>query len=97
MARITVEDCVDIIKNRFDLVLVAAKRARQLSSGAVESFVPWGNHKATVLALREIAAGYSFEEEEKTPEQRFAAELRAGEEAGSMHQTPESPFSETSM
>jgi DNA-directed RNA polymerase subunit omega len=56
MARITVEDCLTHIPNRFDLVLVASKRARQLSKGK-ESTLPWDNDKPTVLALREIAEG----------------------------------------
>jgi DNA-directed RNA polymerase subunit omega len=57
MARITVEDCLDHVDNRFDLVLLATKRARQLANG-VEPMLPWANDKPTVLALREIAAGY---------------------------------------
>ena len=56
MARITVEDCVARIPNKFQLVLVAAKRARQLANGA-EPLVPWENDKPTVVALREIAEG----------------------------------------
>jgi DNA-directed RNA polymerase subunit omega len=56
MARITVEDCLTLIPNRFDLVLVASKRARQLSKGK-EATLPWDNDKPTVLALREIAEG----------------------------------------
>lgn len=56
MARITVEDCLQNVDNRFQLVLVATKRARQLSRGA-EARLHWENDKATVLALREIAAG----------------------------------------
>lgn len=58
MARVTVEDCLNKIPNQFDLTLVAAKRARQLARGA-EARLPWGNHKSTVLALREIADGYT--------------------------------------
>ena len=58
MARVTVEDCLKQIPNQFDLTLVAAKRARQLARGA-EAHLPWGNHKATVLSLREIAEGYT--------------------------------------
>ncbi len=54
MARITVEDCLDHVDNRFNLVLVAAKRARQISNGK-EPLVPWENDKPTVVALREIA------------------------------------------
>ena len=57
MARITVEDCLDHVKNRFELVLVASKRARQLEMGA-EPLVPWENDKTTVVALREIALGH---------------------------------------
>ena len=56
MARITVEDCLEHVDNRFDLVLLATKRARQLANG-VESLLPVENDKPTVLALREIAAG----------------------------------------
>ncbi|HFD92498.1 MAG TPA: DNA-directed RNA polymerase subunit omega [Gammaproteobacteria bacterium] len=56
MARITVEDCLQHIDNRFDLIVVASKRARQLANGK-EPTLPWDNDKPTVLALREIAAG----------------------------------------
>jgi DNA-directed RNA polymerase subunit omega len=61
MARITVEDCTQKIDNLFDLVLVAAKRARQLANGAPTE-LEWENDKPTVLALREIAAGTVTEE-----------------------------------
>ena len=54
MARITVEDCLEHVENRFDLVLLAARRARQISQGA-DPLVPAENDKPTVLALREIA------------------------------------------
>ena len=54
MARVTVEDCVDKVSNRFDLVLLAAHRARVLSSGA-ELMVDRDNDKNPVVALREIA------------------------------------------
>jgi DNA-directed RNA polymerase subunit omega len=56
MARVTVEDCMDYVDNRFDLVLLASKRARQLANG-VEPLLPWENDKPTVMALREIAEG----------------------------------------
>lgn len=56
MARITVEDCLDNVDNRFQLVLVAAKRARQLAMG-YEPLLDWENDKPTVVALREIADG----------------------------------------
>ncbi len=54
MARITVEDCLEHVDNRFDLVLLAARRARQISQGA-DPLVPAENDKPTVIALREIA------------------------------------------
>jgi len=54
MARITVEDCLEHVENRFDLVLLASRRARQISQGA-EPLVPAENDKPTVIALREIA------------------------------------------
>lgn len=56
MARITVEDCLTNIDNQFDLVLLAAKRSRQLANGA-EPRIEWENDKPTVVALREIAEG----------------------------------------
>jgi len=56
MARITVEDCLENVDNRFHLVLLASKRARQLVNG-VEPLLPWENDKPTVVALREIAEG----------------------------------------
>jgi DNA-directed RNA polymerase subunit omega len=54
MARVTVEDCLGKVANRFQLVLLAAKRARQLAIGA-EPMLEWENDKPTVMALREIA------------------------------------------
>ena len=57
MARVTVEDCLDKVYNRFQLVLVATKRARQLSKGA-EPFVAWDNDKPSVVALRVIEEYY---------------------------------------
>ncbi len=54
MARVTVEDCIDKVQNRFDLVLIAAGRARQISAGA-ELTVPEDRDKNSVIALREIA------------------------------------------
>ena len=61
MARITVEDCLEKVDNRFHLVRVASKRARQLMNGK-DPTLDWDNDKATVLALREIAAGNITEE-----------------------------------
>lgn len=54
MARVTVEDCVDKVPNRFELVMLAAHRAREISSGS-EITVPRDNDKNPVVALREIA------------------------------------------
>ena len=85
MARVTVEDCLKNVENRFQLVLVATKRARQLANG-VEPFVEWENDKPTIVALREIAAGKIgpsildepvvtiFEEDEETAEIEVTAE-----------------------
>lgn len=56
MARLTVEDCLPFVDNRFQLVLVASKRARQIAMGG-QPLVPIDNDKPTVLALREIAEG----------------------------------------
>jgi len=58
MARITVEDCLENIDNIFEMVLVAAKRARRIAHGA-DSMVETENDKPTVIALREIAAGHT--------------------------------------
>ena len=56
MARVTVEDCLSAVDNRFDLVLVASRRARQIAMGA-QPLVEAENDKPTVIALREIASG----------------------------------------
>ncbi|HSM11855.1 MAG TPA: DNA-directed RNA polymerase subunit omega [Lysobacter sp.] len=57
MARITVEDCLEVVDNRFELVMLAAKRARQLANGVTSQLDnSEANDKPTVLALREIAA-----------------------------------------
>ncbi len=57
MARVTVEDCLEHMDNRFQLVMVASKRARQLANGS-DAHLEWENDKPTVMALREIAEGY---------------------------------------
>src|SRR3569833_2457898 len=57
MARVTVEDCLDRVDNRFQLVLIATRRARQLAKGTVQPALAWENDKPTVMALREIAEG----------------------------------------
>jgi len=58
MARVTVEDCLEHVKNRFELVMVATKRARQIAVRGDQPMVEWENDKPTVVALREIAEGY---------------------------------------
>jgi DNA-directed RNA polymerase subunit omega len=60
MARVTVEDCLEHIENRFKLVLLASKRSRQLGKNA-DPFVPRSKDKDTVLSLREIAEGHVSE------------------------------------
>ena len=57
MARITVEDCLNKVPTRYDLIVLAAKRAKQLSTGGRRATLEWDNDKATVMALREIEAG----------------------------------------
>lgn len=57
MARVTIQDCLEHVTNRFQLVLLASKRARHLALGGAEPTVPWESDKATVVALREIALG----------------------------------------
>lgn len=57
MARVTVEDAVDKIGNRFDLVLIASRRARQIATGGKDPLVEVENDKPTVIALREIEEG----------------------------------------
>jgi len=82
MARVTVEDCLKNVDNRFQLVLVATKRARQLVNG-VAPFVEWENDKPTIVALREIAEGMvgpSILDEPVKPEFDLEEELTAGEE-----------------
>lgn len=68
MARVTVEDCLENIHNRFDLILVASKRARQIARGVSEPMVERENDKPTVLALREIAEGLVTKEILNQPE-----------------------------
>jgi DNA-directed RNA polymerase subunit omega len=64
MARITVEDCLENVENRFELVMVAAKRARDIAVNGQQPMVEWENDKPTVVALREIAAGLLKDEEQ---------------------------------
>lgn len=83
MARVTIEDCLEHVDNRFELVLLATKRARQLVNG-VEPLVPWENDKATVVALREIAEGLITSQTVEEPEEEVMSvddELAAALEA----------------
>jgi DNA-directed RNA polymerase subunit omega len=82
MARVTVEDCLENVDNRFQLVLVATKRARQLANG-VTPFVDWENDKPTIVALREIAEGLigpSILQEQVRPEIELDEEMPREEE-----------------
>ncbi|MEM9103363.1 MAG: DNA-directed RNA polymerase subunit omega [Pseudomonadota bacterium] len=80
MARVTVEDAVNKVGNRFDLVMLASKRARQLATGTRESQLDWDNDKSTVVALREIELGHVSKASMKADEQR---EMMEHELAGS--------------
>ena len=82
MARVTVQDAVDKIGNRFDLILVAARRARQLAVEGKEPMVDIENDKPTVVALREIEKGYITnsvldEQERRDQIQQEASEMAA--------------------
>jgi DNA-directed RNA polymerase subunit omega len=57
MARVTVEDCLEHVNNRFELVMLASARARDIAIRGAQPLVEWDNDKPTVVALREIAAG----------------------------------------
>ncbi len=58
MARVTVEDCLENVENRFELIMVSSKLARQIATGGKDPMVAWENDKPTVVALREIAEGH---------------------------------------
>ena len=79
MARVTVEDCLENVENRFELVMVAAKRARQIATGGKDPMVQEESDKPTVIALREIADGFvtseilSREEETNAEEELLEA------------------------
>jgi DNA-directed RNA polymerase subunit omega len=87
MARITVEDCLENVDNLFDLVLVAAKRARRIANGA-EPFVEWENDKPTVVALREVAAGHVDREILKETDQSIQEMLEEEARASFENLTP---------
>jgi DNA-directed RNA polymerase subunit omega len=84
MARVTVEDSLENVDNRFQLVLVATRRARQLARGTSQPTLPWENDKVTVMALREIAAGTissTILDEISADEEARAAEMSEMERA----------------
>ena len=93
MARLTVEDCLAFIDNRFDLVLAASRRARQLSMGA-QSLVEEENDKPTVIALREIAAGVMNADvlDEIEAKERAAEEFELAAEFAALEQPPSEPL-----
>ena len=82
MARVTVEDAVEKVGNRFDLILVASRRARQIASEGKDPLVDIDNDKPTVIALREIEAGLMSasimdEQERRETQEQEAAEIAA--------------------
>ena len=84
MARVTVEDCLENVANRFELVMVASKRARQIATGGKDPMVQEESDKPTVIALREIAEGHInpdilTREEELDAEQELADVMEATE------------------
>lgn len=88
MARITVEDCLHNVDNLFQLVLLAAQRARRLANGA-EPSVAWENDKPTVVALREIAAGNITAEMLREPEPVESEEQSIEEQHQSTFRAPQ--------
>ena len=94
MARITVEDCLDKVDNRFELVMVSSKRARQIQIEGKEPMLPVDNDKPTVLALREIAEGLvdaSILKEKRSVdlEEEFANESSLAEAAAEVGEATE--------
>lgn len=84
MARVTVEDCLENVANRFELVMVASKRARQLATGGKDPLVEEESDKPTVIALREIADGLVSpdiltREDEIEAEEELAEVMQASE------------------
>ena len=88
MARVTVEDCLENVENRFELVMVSSKRARQIATEGKDPLVPIENDKPTVLALREIAEGLVDASilEEPTQEEAEAMALSAVQEGLEQHE-----------
>ena len=74
MARVTVQDAVEKVGNRFDLIMLAARRARQIATGGHDPKVDWDNDKPTVVALREIEKGLTTSETVDADERRVEHE-----------------------
>ena len=91
MARITVEDCLDHVDNRFELVMVSSKRARQIAVKGKDPMVPEENDKPTVIALREIEEGLVDASILTEPDEEPVAEQPAyeGEQEGEQQQPQE--------
>jgi DNA-directed RNA polymerase subunit omega len=99
MARITVEDCLDKVDNRFELVMVSSKRARQIQIEGKDPMLPVDNDKPTVIALREIADGLVdakilVEKPSVDLEEEFASEESASESESETAQAAESEEAE---
>ena len=79
MARVTVQDAVEKVGNRFDLILLATKRARELATGGKDPKVEWDNDKPTVVALREIEEGLTSKEimDNEAQEEKARLEMEA--------------------
>lgn len=91
MARITVEDCLDKVDNRFELVMVASKRARAIATGGATPLVPEESDKPTVIALREIAESHITPAEIMNPKEEDPEEMILDMEAV-MNQDMPSPL-----
>ena len=88
MARVTVEDCLENVANRFELVMVSSKRALQIATEGKDPMVPLENDKPTVLALREIAEGLVNASilDEPTQEETEALALSAVQDGFEQHE-----------
>ncbi len=91
MARVTVEDCLENVENRFELVMVSSKRARQIATEGKDPMVPLENDKPTVLALREIAEGFVNASilDEPTQQETEAMALSAVQEGLEQREKPD--------
>lgn len=91
MARVTVEDCLENVENRFELVMVSSKRARQIATEGKDPMVPLENDKPTVLALREIAEGLVDASilDEPTQQETEALALSAVQEGFEQREKPD--------